>query len=93
MACAAVQEMAGSSVIDPIRAIQLGTPVPPQAIVGQPSDTEEHRREAQMNHFNCLDPPEFTSKGKAIEADEWIRKINKYLDTWALAVMWIEFDW
>src|SRR5436853_3049519 len=46
-----------------------------------PGEAEERRRREQLRSFKRLDPPIFTGKGTAIEAQEWIREIRKDLTT------------
>lgn len=52
---AAVPEGAGPSAVAPVRAVQLGTFMLPQAVVGQPDATEESKGHAQMKHLTvCI---------------------------------------
>lgn len=70
---AAVPKGAGSFAVAPVRAIQLGTSMPPQAVFGQLDATEESRRHAQIKYFNRLHFPEFTGKGTTIEVEDSLK--------------------
>lgn len=45
------------------------------------SDAKKRGKQTQMKHFNHLNPPGFNDKTPTVEAEEWLRKIRKMLNT------------
>lgn len=45
------------------------------------SEVDEHWVQEQIRHFGRLSPPGYIGMGTAIEAEDWLRKIAKVLDT------------
>ena len=62
------------------------SPITPEAVVAAPmgltpqTRTEEYGVQQQLRHFDRLSPG-YAGKGTAIDAEDWMRKITKNLDT------------
>src|SRR3954468_6450928 len=65
-------------------------PTTPEAVVAAPmgltpqSGTEEYGVQQQLRHFDRLSPG-YAGKGTTIDAEDWLRKITKVLDTMTIS--------